>query len=59
MRIFITGMAGFLGSHLADEFLSLGHEVIGVDNLIGGDLDKLNPNASFYKVDCLDLEKLK
>ena len=39
MRIFITGMAGFLGSHLADEFLSLGHEVIGVDNLIGGDLD--------------------
>ena len=48
----------FLGSHLADEFLSLGHEVIGVDNLIGGDIDNLNPRISFHKVDCLDLEKL-
>ena len=58
MKIFITGIAGFLGSHLADEFLSLGHEVIGVDNLIGGDMDNLNPRISFHKVDCLDLEKL-
>ena len=31
MRILITGAAGFLGSHLCDRFLELGHEVIGVE----------------------------
>ena len=36
MKIFITGVAGFLGSHLADRFLADGHTVVGVDNLIGG-----------------------
>ena len=41
MKIFTHSNNGFLGSHLADEFLSLGHEVIGVDNLIGGDIDNL------------------
>ena len=29
MKIFITGIAGFLGSHLADRMLELGHEVSG------------------------------
>ena len=38
MKIFITGIAGFLGANLADHFLKLGHEVHGCDNLIGGDL---------------------
>ena len=36
MRILITGAAGFLGSHLTDRFLSGGHSVVGVDNLITG-----------------------
>jgi dTDP-glucose 4,6-dehydratase len=36
MRILITGAAGFLGSHLCDRFLDLGHEVIGMDNFITG-----------------------
>ncbi|MFQ5528883.1 MAG: UDP-glucuronic acid decarboxylase family protein [Gemmatimonadota bacterium] len=36
MRILITGAAGFLGSHLADRFLSEGHSVVGMDNLITG-----------------------
>jgi UDP-glucose 4-epimerase len=31
MKIFITGVAGFLGSHLADRMLELGHEVVGND----------------------------
>ena len=35
-RVFITGIGGFLGSHVADEFLLLGYEVSGNDNLIGG-----------------------
>jgi dTDP-glucose 4,6-dehydratase len=36
MRILITGGAGFLGSHLCDRFLSEGHSVIAMDNLITG-----------------------
>lgn len=36
MRILITGGAGFLGSHLCDRFLSEGHYVIAMDNLITG-----------------------
>lgn len=36
MRIFITGIAGFLGSHLADKLIGLGHEVSGNDTLIDG-----------------------
>ncbi|MBN1966241.1 MAG: SDR family oxidoreductase [Anaerolineae bacterium] len=38
MRILITGVAGFLGSHLADRFLAEGHNVIGMDNLITGNV---------------------
>lgn len=37
-RILITGAAGFLGSHLCDRFIREGYEVIGMDNLITGDL---------------------
>jgi len=36
MRVLITGGAGFLGSHLCDKFLSQGHQVIAMDNLITG-----------------------
>jgi len=36
MRVLITGGAGFLGSHLCDHFLSMGHEVIAMDNLLTG-----------------------
>ncbi len=37
-RVLITGSAGFLGSHLCDRFLQEGYHVIGMDNLITGDL---------------------
>ena len=37
MRLLITGGAGFIGSHLCDRFLSEGHTVIAIDNLITGD----------------------
>ncbi len=42
MRVLITGAAGFLGSHLVDRFLSDGHSVIGMDNLITGSLANLS-----------------
>ena len=37
-RVLITGAAGFLGSHLCDRFMAEGYHVIGMDNLITGDL---------------------
>ncbi|MBY5956623.1 SDR family oxidoreductase [Membranicola marinus] len=40
-RILITGAAGFLGSHLCDRFLAEGHRVVGMDNLITGDLENI------------------
>ena len=52
MRIFITGVAGFLGSHLADAMIKEGHEVVGVDNLIGGYLDNVPEDVEYYQVDC-------
>lgn len=59
MRIFITGVAGFLGSHLADAFLARGDQVVGVDNLIGGYLDNVPVGVDFYQGDCNDHERLK
>ncbi len=40
-RVLITGAAGFLGSHLCDKFLNEGFHVIGMDNLITGDLKNI------------------
>lgn len=56
MRILISGAAGFLGSHLTDCFLRNGHTVVGIDNLITGNIENLahladNPNFSFVKHD--------
>ena len=58
MKIFITGIAGFLGSHLADRMLQLGHEVSGNDTLIGGYRDNVPKKAKLYVVDCCDIEKM-
>lgn len=55
-RILITGAAGFLGSHLCDKFIEEGYEVIGMDNLITGDLRNIEhlfklENFEFYRHD--------
>ena len=42
MKIFITGIAEFLGSNLAKRLEKLGHEISGNDSLIGGELSNLN-----------------
>ncbi len=40
-RVLITGAAGFLGSHLCDRFIKDGYSVVGMDNLITGDLENI------------------
>ena len=51
MKIFITGVAGFLGSHLADLMISEGHSVAGNDNMIGGYTDNVPQDVEFHQVD--------
>jgi dTDP-glucose 4,6-dehydratase len=41
MRVLITGVAGFLGSHLADRFIGAGHDVVGMDNFVTGSPDNI------------------
>ncbi len=50
MKVLVTGAAGFLGSHLSDHLLNLGHEVLGVDNFFTGskkNVAHLLSNSSF------------
>jgi dTDP-glucose 4,6-dehydratase len=55
-RILITGAAGFLGSHLCDRFIREGYHVIGMDNLITGEMKNIQhlfplPEFEFYHHD--------
>lgn len=58
-RVLITGVAGLLGSHLADKFLELGFQVIGIDNLVGGYPENVPQGIIFYKADCRDFKKMQ
>ena len=58
MRILVSGIAGFLASHLADLLLARGHEVVGVDSLIGGSIDNVPDGAEFFQVDCRYLNSM-
>lgn len=59
MKILVTGVAGFLGSHLSERLVKDGHQVVGLDNLVGGYLDNVPREVEFHVADCLDLEKMK
>ena len=58
-NILVTGVAGFLGSHLAEKLGDLGHNIIGIDNMLGGYKDNIPKNITFYEIDCCDFEKVK
>lgn len=58
-RVFVTGIAGFLGSHIADDCIEKGNFVSGCDNLIGGYRKNVPNDAEFQEADCTDLEAMK
>lgn len=59
MNVFISGIAGFLGSHLAEAFIDQGHRVIGIDTLIGGYKDNVPIDAFCATVDCNDVDAVR
>ncbi len=59
MNVLITGVAGFMGSHLADEFLKRGYRVVGIDNLVGGYKTNVPKGVEFYEYDLADFDLVK
>lgn len=57
-KIIVTGIAGFIGSHLADRLIELGHEVIGIDDLSRGRAENINSKADFHQVSITDFEAI-
>ena len=57
-KIMVTGVAGFLGSHLAEKLSGMNHKVVGVDNIFGGYKDNVPKNIDFFNFDCCDLKKM-
>ncbi len=51
MNICVTGGAGFIGSHLTDRLIDMGHTVLVVDNLTTGCREFVNPKAEFVEMD--------
>ena len=52
----VTGAAGFIGSHVADELLKNGHRVVALDDLSGGFEDNVPKGAKFVNGSILDHE---
>ncbi|MDL1892004.1 NAD-dependent epimerase/dehydratase family protein [Sphingobacteriales bacterium CHB3] len=59
MNILVTGGAGFIASHIVDEYISRGHKVTILDNLSTGRRININPAVAFHEVDLRDAEAVK
>ena len=58
MNVLVTGGAGFIGSHVADELLATGHNVVIVDDLNTGYRHNVPDKATFYEADICDADKM-
>jgi UDP-glucose 4-epimerase len=58
VKVLLTGVAGFMGSHLADQLLAQGHEVVGLDDLSGGFRSNIPQACEFVEVSVLDHERI-
>jgi UDP-glucose 4-epimerase len=52
--VVVTGVAGFIGSNLADRLLAEGYRVVGIDNLSYGVLEQVPPGVEFHQLDIRD-----
>lgn len=59
MKVLVSGGAGFIGSHVVDNYLAAGYQVVVVDDLSTGKKANLNPAATFYQVDITDSATLR
>lgn len=57
-KVLITGVAGLIGSHMAEHLVGLGYNVWGIDNLSGGYIENVPEGVHFQKVDLSDRELL-
>lgn len=58
MRIFVTGGAGYVGSHTVRRLVAAGHDVTVFDNLVAGHEQAVDPKAAFVKGDLADRQRL-
>src|SRR3954471_24774361 len=54
MAMLVTGVAGFIGSHVSEQLLRRGHEVVGLDDLSGGFTDNVPKGTVFVQGTVLD-----
>jgi UDP-glucose 4-epimerase len=58
-KVFITGVAGFIGSEIAKRFIAEGWIVYGIDNLLTGLVESIPAGVKFIKGDVIDINKIK
>lgn len=54
IKILVTGGAGFIGSHLSDQLINYGHDIVIIDDLSSGKIENINPRAKFYRLNLND-----
>lgn len=59
MRVCVTGAAGFIGSWLCEALGAAGHEIVAIDNLVGGDINNLPAVRHFARLDCCELDNVQ